>query len=56
MKTIDISEVTESDDYFPCCLLCDNEILDWEETGIVIQHGAKALAHLMCIENEDLRP
>jgi len=51
MKILDISNSTETSDIFPCCPLCDNEILDWEDVGIVIQHGAKAMAHLACMED-----
>jgi hypothetical protein len=32
----------------PCCPLCDNEILEWEEAIIVTAHGGKALAHSLC--------
>ena len=56
MEILDISSITDPEDYFPCCPLCDNEILEWEETAIVVQHGSKALSHLSCVENEDMRP
>lgn len=37
----------------PCCPLCDNEIQSHEPIALIEAHGAKALAHLFCVEEAD---
>ena len=37
----------------PCCPICDNAIEDWEPAAIITGQGAKALAHLLCVEAEE---
>jgi len=48
----DVSSVVDPLD-MPCCPLCDNAILEWQEMAVVVCEGSKALAHGDCVENTD---
>lgn len=50
MKFIDVSEIVEPE-HLPCCPICDNAIMQGEETAIGVCAGAKALVHLWCCED-----
>lgn len=35
---------------FPCCPVCDNDIMVAQASCVITAHGSKALAHIMCVE------
>lgn len=45
---LDMSCDFESGD-FPCCPVCDNEIMAWEPVCLITAHGSKAAAHSICV-------
>lgn len=48
VKAVDLSESIDPLT-MPCCPLCDNGILDWEQMAIVVSHDTAALAHASCV-------
>lgn len=40
-------------DEIALCPLCDSAIMEWEEGVIVVAHGAKCLAHAICVIDEE---
>lgn len=52
-KVIDMSNVIDPEQ-MPLCPLCDQPIGDYEPAGLILAHGYKGLAHVICIaENRD---
>ncbi len=47
----DISELDPED--IPCCPLCGQPILDWEEFVVESAHGCRFLAHTYCANPEE---
>lgn len=50
---MNIEEHLCTPDDMPCCPICDNQILQWDEAIVVTAYGCKSLAHLMCVEDSD---
>lgn len=45
---LDMSKDFEPGD-FPCCPICDNEILSYEPACFIVANGSKAAAHAVCV-------